>query len=98
MSEPSSGVPSEIADADIETPDAQSDEPGRVSLDVDEEKLEAWDDIKSDYQVDPDGEPVPNSTETPDPTSPTAGDGDDHRDADGDGQGDEIEGTAPAPG
>jgi hypothetical protein len=98
MSDPSSGVPSEIADADIETPDARSEEPTEVTLDVDEEKLKAWDDIKSDYQVDPDGRPVPNSSEAPDPTSPTAGDGDDHADRDADGEGDEIEGTAPAPG
>ena len=98
MTEPSSGVPGEIADAEVETPDTQSDGPTEVTLDVDEEKLEAWDEIKSDYQVEPDGKPVPNSTEAPDPTSPTAGDGDDHVDRDGDGQGDEIEGSAPAPG
>ena len=39
MSEPSSGVPSEIADSEVETP--ASDAPDRVELDVDEEKLEA---------------------------------------------------------
>ena len=32
-----------------------------VELDVDEEKMEAWDEVKSDYQVDPDGEAVPNA-------------------------------------
>lgn len=96
MSEPSSGVPSEIADADVQTPEGQADQPTEVTLDLDQDKLEAWDEIKSDYQVDPDGQPVPNSTETPDPTSPTAGDGDDHAQTGGDG--DEIEGTAPVPG
>ena len=64
MSEPSSGVPSEIADAEVEHPGAaQADQPKRVELDVDEEKLEAWDKVKSDYQVNPGGEPVPNSQE-----------------------------------
>lgn len=59
MSEPSSGVPGEIADADVEQPTA--DEPQTVELDIDEEKVEAWDEVKGDYQVDPGGEPVPNS-------------------------------------
>ena len=64
MSEPSSGVPSEIADAEVEQPDAgRVDQPERVELDVDEEKLEAWDKVKGDYQVNPGGEPVPNSQE-----------------------------------
>jgi hypothetical protein len=53
MSEPSSGVPSEIADSEVEDPQAP-EQPERVELDLDEEKLEAWDDIKGDYQVDPD--------------------------------------------
>jgi hypothetical protein len=64
MSEPSSGVPSEIADAEVERRDAeQGDQPERVELHVDEEKLEAWDKVKGDYQVNPGGEPVPNSQE-----------------------------------
>jgi hypothetical protein len=32
-----------------------------VELDLDEEKLEAWDAVKSDYEIDPDGVEVPNS-------------------------------------
>ena len=36
----------------------------RIYLPDDQEKLDAWDDVKSDYQVDPEGEPVPNSTDT----------------------------------
>jgi hypothetical protein len=32
-----------------------------VELDVDEEKMEAWDEVKADYQVEPGGEPVPNA-------------------------------------
>ena len=63
MSEPSSGVPSEIADAEVEQPAERGDQPERVELDVDEEKLEAWDKVKDDYQVNPGGEPVPNSQE-----------------------------------
>lgn len=53
MSEPSSGVPGEIADAEVEAP--TSDEPTTVELDLDEEKIEAWDEVKDDYAVDPDG-------------------------------------------
>ena len=59
MSEPSSGVPGEIADAEVEAP--TTDEPTTVELELDEDKLEAWDDVKADYQVDPGGAPVPNS-------------------------------------
>ena len=63
MSEPSGGVPREIVDAEV--PEQPAEEvPERVELDVDQEKLDAWDDVKSDYQVDPEGEPVPNSTDT----------------------------------
>ncbi|QGN56688.1 hypothetical protein [Nostocoides sp. HKS02] len=35
--------------------------PGDIELDVDEEKVEAWDEVKADYQVEPDGQAVPNS-------------------------------------
>jgi hypothetical protein len=54
MSEPSSSVPDGIADAQVEESLPASEEVERVELDVDEEKMEAWDDIKADYQVDPD--------------------------------------------
>ena len=61
MSEPSSNVPGEIADAEVEQTDEQAAEPERVDLHLDEEKLEAWDEVKSDYEIEPDGTPVPNS-------------------------------------
>ena len=61
MSEPSSGVPREIVDSEVEQDEAPA--PESVELDVDEEKLEAWDKVKGDYQVNPGGEPVPNSQE-----------------------------------
>jgi hypothetical protein len=64
MTEPSSGVPREIADGD--TPTREPGAPESVELDVDEEKLEAWDEVKSDYQVEPDGKAVPNSMDSPD--------------------------------
>ena len=64
MSEPSSGVPGEIADADVEQP--TTDEPDTVELEVDEEKVEAWDEVKGDYQVEPDGQPVANSLDASD--------------------------------
>ena len=69
MSEPSSGVPAEIADAEVEQPSTEqptTDEPDTVELEVDEEKVAAWDEVKADYQVEPDGEPVPNSMDTGD--------------------------------
>ena len=59
MTEPSSGVPSEIADANVdedEATPADDQQPERVELDIDEEKMEAWDEVKSDYQVDPDNQ------------------------------------------
>ena len=62
MSEPSSGVPREIVDAEAEEPVEQT--PERVEVDVDQDKLDAWDEVKEDYQVDPGGVPVPNSMET----------------------------------
>lgn len=74
MSEPSSGVPSEIADAAVEAP--PSEEPTTVELQLDEDKLEAWDEVKGDYQVDPDGDDGDNDH------------GDDRDNGDGDGDGD----------
>jgi hypothetical protein len=75
MSEPSSGVPSEIADAEVEAP--TNDEPTTVELEVDQEKVEAWDEVKGDYQVEPGGRPVPNSMDT---TGLTGDDDDDQGD------------------
>ena len=66
MSEPSSAVPGEIADAEVEAP--TSEEPTTVELEVDEEKVEAWDEVKGDYQVEPGGAPVPNSMDQGDLT------------------------------
>jgi hypothetical protein len=61
MSEPSSGVPDEVPDAGIDdSADDASKAPEHVDLDVDEEKLQKWDEVKSDYQIDPDGKPMPN--------------------------------------
>jgi hypothetical protein len=34
--------------------------PESVDLNVDEEKMEAWDEVKSDYEVEPGGKPTPN--------------------------------------
>ena len=31
---------------------------------MDQDKVDAWDEVKEDYQVDPSGVPVPNSMET----------------------------------
>ena|SRR5690349_463508 len=70
MSEPSSGVPAEIADAQVEAPTDQPDgEPDTLELEVDEEKVAAWDEVKADYQVEPDGAPVPNSMDQATPTT-----------------------------
>lgn len=71
MSEPSSAVPGEIADAGVDAP--TNDEPTTVELDVDEEKVDAWDAVKGDYQVEPGGRPVPNSMDS---TGLTGGDDD----------------------
>jgi hypothetical protein len=72
MTEPSSSVPGEIADAEVpEAQDPDSHDPdapdgqGREGAEivVDEEKLAAWDAVKGDYEVEPGGQPVPNSME-----------------------------------
>ena len=34
--------------------------PDKVDLDLDEEKLEKWDEVKTDYEINPDGKPMPN--------------------------------------
>ena len=63
MSEPSTNIPGEVADAQVpQTPAGGSDTaatPEKVELELDEDKLEAWDEVKSDYQVDPDAEDTP---------------------------------------
>jgi hypothetical protein len=59
MSEPSSNIPEDIANADGDTP-AEPEET-QVELSVDEDKLGAWNAVKSDYQVEPHGQPVANS-------------------------------------
>lgn len=61
MTEPSSGVPAEIADAEVTTP--HEDRPS-TDLTLDQDKVEAWDEVKADYEVDPDGQPVPNSMDS----------------------------------
>ncbi|WP_270886476.1 hypothetical protein [Pedococcus sp. 5OH_020] len=69
MSEPSSAVPSEIADAEVERSDAeggQDDQAEGVDLELNEEQVAAWDEVKGDYEVEPGGKPVPNSMDTGD--------------------------------
>jgi hypothetical protein len=63
MTESSSGVPAEIADADVADAEVAAPQEESTSSDVrlDQDKVEAWDAVKSDYEVEPDGEPVPNS-------------------------------------
>lgn len=69
MSEPSSAVPHETSDDDVpvgadSAPTTEPDAPESVELDVDEEKVGAWDEVKGDYQAEPDGHEVPNSMDT----------------------------------
>jgi hypothetical protein len=61
MTEPSSTVPGEIADAEVETDTQGQPESDRVELHLDEDKIEAWDEVKADYEVEPGGVPLPNS-------------------------------------
>ncbi|WP_406831809.1 hypothetical protein ABEG17_03040 [Pedococcus sp. KACC 23699] len=56
MSEPSTHIPGDVADAQVDesaeaAPANEAEE--KIELDLDEEKIEAWDEVKSDYQVDP---------------------------------------------
>ncbi len=69
MSEPSSSVPGEIADAEVEESSAEqthAEEPSTVEIEVDQDKVDAWDEVKGDYQVEPDGESVPNTMDSDD--------------------------------
>ena len=88
MSEPSSGVPGEIADAQVEEP--TTGEPDTLELEVDEKKVEAWDEVKADYQVEPGGAPVPNSMDQADVT---LADDDEDDDEDDDKDDDEDDGA-----
>jgi hypothetical protein len=69
MSEPSSSVPGEMADAQVEEPQSGTDEVEKVELNLDEDKLEAWDDVKGDYQIDPDAESAPDTDDEDDGSS-----------------------------
>lgn len=60
----------------------------KVPLEVDEDKLEAWREVKPDYEVNPDGEPVPNSMDTVD-TVDTADNADNADSADSAGSSDD---------
>jgi len=60
MSERSSGVPDEVADAEVDQGARASEGGDEVDLDLDEDKLEKWDEVKSDYQIEPDGKALPN--------------------------------------
>lgn len=63
MSEPSTHIPGDVADAQVDETAAEAPEtPEKVELHLDQDKLEAWDDIKSDYQVEPGGTSVPDSS------------------------------------
>ena len=57
MTEPSNGPHEDRPTADDETPSSEPPAPDSVELDIDQEKLDAWDDVKSEYQVEPDGQP-----------------------------------------
>jgi len=59
MSEASSNIPEDIAYREVDRP-AEAEET-QVELSVDEDKLGAWNAVKSDYQVEPHGQPVANS-------------------------------------
>lgn len=50
-------------------PAEPAESPESVELDVDEEKLEAWNEVKADYQVEPGGEPVPNAMADAEPAN-----------------------------
>lgn len=65
MSEPSTHIPGDVADGEVEETSAatEAESTEKVELDIDEEKVEAWDKVKADYQVDPDAEDTPAGTD-----------------------------------
>ena len=57
MSEPSTNIPGDVADAQVDATPADGPETAeKLELDLDEDKLEAWNEVKGDYQVDPDAD------------------------------------------
>lgn len=60
MSEPSTGT-SDIEHEPENADDASTSPESPIDLDIDQDKVDAWNEVKSDYEVDPGGEPVPNS-------------------------------------
>lgn len=64
MTEPSSNVPEDIANPEFEEDQSATDQQPALDLKIDDEKREAWDRIKTDYEAEPHGEPVPNSMDT----------------------------------
>jgi ethanolamine ammonia-lyase small subunit len=72
MTEPSSGPHAESTSADDDATSSEPTAADSVELDVDEEKVEAWDAVKNDYQVEPEGGPTPNSMDTKGVNEPDA--------------------------
>jgi hypothetical protein len=90
MTEPSSNIPEDIANAEVEEDQSTPQKQPGVDLNIDQEKREAWDRIKSDYETEPGGQPVPNSMDQAqrDVAEAEEGGGDD------DGEGDDESRTA----
>ena len=82
MSDPSSGVPEETTDAEVHEAQEEERPADEVQLDLDEEKLDKWDEVKSDYAVEPASGPVPNSMAGVDLDEPSEDEGQGAEDTD----------------
>lgn len=80
MTEPSSNIPEDIANAEVEEDQSAPEQQPALDLNIDQEKREAWDRIKSDYQTEPGGQPVPNSMDQAQLDVAEAEEGDDEGD------------------
>ena len=83
MTEPSSNIPEVIANAEVEEDQSAPEQQQQPDLDLNIDQGEAWDRIKSDYETEPGGQPVPNSMDQAQLDAAEAEEGDDEGEDEG---------------
>lgn len=83
MTEPNSNIPEDVANAEVEEDRSTPEPQPALDLNIDQEKREAWDRIKSDYETEPGGQPVPNSMDQAQLDAAEAEEGDDEGEDEG---------------
>lgn len=83
MTEPNSNIPEDVANAEVEEDQSAPEPQPALDLNIDQDKREAWDRIKSDYETEPGGQPVPNSMDQAQLDAAEAEEGDDEGEDEG---------------